>query len=112
MPIATITGISTVIDDLLLRNTDREKAEVKLESLPLTDYEHKSAKAFSALITKLPSMPSEEIINEFDICTRFLDLFLSALLDKPDNDIYFRWTKETALESKARPDLSRDRPDI
>ncbi|KAG1472824.1 hypothetical protein G6F56_001308 [Rhizopus delemar] len=43
---------------------------------------------------------------------RFLDPFLSALFDDPDNGIYLRWTNETTLKSKAKSDLSRNRPDI
>ncbi|ORE12325.1 hypothetical protein BCV71DRAFT_282018 [Rhizopus microsporus] len=100
MPITTVASILTVVDDLLSRNINREQAEARLKSLPL------------ALIIKLSPMPMEENINEFELCTRFLDPFLSALFDDPDNGIYLRWTNETTLESKAKSDLSRDRPDI
>lgn len=112
IPITTVASILTVVDDLLSRNTNREQAEARLKSLPLSDHEHKFAKAISALIIKLSPMPMEENINEFELCTCFLDPFLSALFDDPDNGIYLRWTNETTLESKAKSDLSRDRPDI
>lgn len=112
MPIITVSSILTVVHDLLSRNTNREQAEARLKSLPLSDHEHKFAKAISALIIKLSPMPMEENINEFELCTCFLDPFLSALFDDPDNGIYLRWTNETTLESKAKSDLSRDRPDI
>lgn len=54
MPITIVASILTVVDDLLSRNTNREQAEARLKSLPLSDHEHKFAKAIRALITELP----------------------------------------------------------
>ncbi|KAI8082084.1 hypothetical protein BDF21DRAFT_417096 [Thamnidium elegans] len=39
MPITTVASILIVVDDLLSRNTNREQAEARLKSLPLsTDF--------------------------------------------------------------------------
>ncbi|CAO3669225.1 unnamed protein product [Rhizopus microsporus] len=40
MPITTVASILTVVDDLLSRNINREQAEARLKSLPLSDHEH------------------------------------------------------------------------
>lgn len=54
----------------------------------------------------------EEDVNEFELCTRFLDPLLCALFDDPDNGVCFRWTNGTTIEAKMQSDLSKQRPDL
>ncbi|EPB89476.1 hypothetical protein HMPREF1544_03707 [Mucor circinelloides 1006PhL] len=59
----------------------------------------------------LPSVPLKEDLNERELCSRFIDPFLSGLFDNPNQGIYLRWTNESTLEVKqlsnnTRPDLT------
>ncbi|KAI8375948.1 uncharacterized protein BYT42DRAFT_498970 [Radiomyces spectabilis] len=53
-----------------------------------------------SLIRKLPPLPIEEDVNESELCSRFVEPFLSGLFDDQDAGVYLRWTNETRLETK------------
>ncbi|ORE05481.1 hypothetical protein BCV72DRAFT_331061 [Rhizopus microsporus var. microsporus] len=69
-----------IIDNLWTKTINREQAETSFKPLSLSSYEHKFVKALSALIIKLPPVSIEDV-NEFELCTRFVDPFLSGLFD-------------------------------
>ncbi|CEI96017.1 hypothetical protein RMCBS344292_10188 [Rhizopus microsporus] len=52
------------------------------------------------MILKLPFVALEEDMNEIELCSRFVDLFLTGLFDDPDNGVYLHWTDETILKAK------------
>lgn len=112
MPLNTVTNMLAIIDNLLTKTINQEQAEINFKSLSLSSYEHKFVKALSALVTKLPLVSIEEDLNESELCTRFVDPFLSGLFDDLDNGMYLRWTNETTFEARIRPDLSNQRPDL
>lgn len=60
---------------------------------------------------KLPFVPLKEDLTVCELCSRFIDPFLSGLFDNPNQGIYLRWTNESTLEVKqlsnnTRPDLT------
>lgn len=52
------------------------------------------------MILKLPFVALEEDMNEIELCSRFVDLFLTGFFDDPDNGVYLRWTDEATLKAK------------
>jgi hypothetical protein len=110
-PIDTVTSLLSIIDDLTRLKLDRDAAEIKLRTLQLPKNEKKFAKVIAAFVNKLPSVSLDEDLNECELCSRFIDPFLSGLFDDPNQGIYLRWTNESTLEAKQlsnnmRPDLS------
>ncbi|KAI9275970.1 hypothetical protein BY458DRAFT_434263, partial [Sporodiniella umbellata] len=111
IPIGTVGSILSIIDDLVRLKLDRDVADIKLRTLKLPKNEKKFAKAVAAFVNKLPTVPLDEDINECELCSRFIDPFLSGLFDDPKEGVYLRWTNESTLEAKElpnnlRPDLS------
>ncbi|KAG0754699.1 hypothetical protein G6F57_006219 [Rhizopus arrhizus] len=54
----------------------------------------------------------EEDMNESELCSRFVDPFLSGLFDDPNAGVYLRWTNETTLETKKHGNQDGLRPDM
>lgn len=46
-----------------------------------------------------------------ELCSRFVEPFVSGLFDDPDNNTYIRWTNESTLEVKSMCEF-RGRPDV
>ncbi|CAO3637725.1 unnamed protein product [Mucor fragilis] len=78
MPLDTVSNMLRIIDDLINKNIDREEADARLKKLPLDEYGHKFAKAVGGLILKLMRIPMDEDANETELCSRFIDPFLSG----------------------------------
>lgn len=111
IPLDVISSLLAIVDDLLTKNINREQANIKMNSLSLEPNLHKFTKALGQLIMKLPNQPLEENFGEAELCSRFVEPFLSELFDNPDNDIYLRWTNESTLEAQFM-NGSNERPDI
>lgn len=47
---------------------------------------------------KLSFVPLKEDLTVCELCSRFIDPFLSGLFDNPNQGIYLRWTNESTLE--------------
>ncbi|KAI8388926.1 uncharacterized protein BYT42DRAFT_492138 [Radiomyces spectabilis] len=111
MPLDVTNSLLAIVDDLLTKKINRGQANNKMDSLSLKVNHHKFARALGQLITKLPNQPMEEDFGEAELCSRFVEPFLSGLFDDPDNGVYLRWTNEATLETKfmfksnGRPDL-------
>lgn len=65
----------------------------------------------AAFVNEFPLVSFDEDSNDFKLCSRFVDPFLSGLFDDPNQGIYLRWTNKSTLEAKhlssnMRPDLS------
>ncbi|KAL9547073.1 hypothetical protein MBANPS3_006349 [Mucor bainieri] len=88
------------MDRLIQKKIARKSAKEQLLALPLPKNEKKFAEAISSLITKLPTVPLDKDVGEMELCTRYIDAVLSSLFDDPDACVFFRWTNESALESK------------
>ncbi|ORX42785.1 hypothetical protein DM01DRAFT_1340968 [Hesseltinella vesiculosa] len=112
MPLDTIRDMLGVIDELKTKAINREEADSKLKKLTLSEHEHKFAKAVGGLVLKLMALPMDEDANETELCTRFIDPFLSGLFDDPDQGVYLRWTNDATLEAKSYPDCTTTRPDL
>lgn len=100
IPLDVISSLLAIINDLLTKNINQEQANIKMNSLSLESNLHKFNKALGQLIMKLPNQPLEENFGEAELCSRFVEPFLSGLFDNPDNDIYLRWTNESTLEAQ------------
>ncbi|CAO3634979.1 unnamed protein product [Cunninghamella blakesleeana] len=72
----------------------------------------KSPESLAELIKKLPNVAILEETKESELCTRYADPMFTGLFDDPDEDIFFRWTDQTTLETKNNFRLSKRRPDI
>lgn len=84
-----------------MKRVSREQAEAEVKSLPLNSHLGKFIKALRPLISQLLPRPMEEDFDETELCSRFVEPFLSGLFDDPDNDTYLRWTNESTLEAKS-----------
>lgn len=73
---------------------------------------YKFAKVIAELINKLPRVSLTEDSNEMELCSPFVDSFLSGLFDGPDQDIFLQWTNETALEAKTEQNSFNWRSDL
>ncbi|KAI8886245.1 hypothetical protein K501DRAFT_310081 [Backusella circina FSU 941] len=96
MPIETVMDIIKIIQEVLDGTAIREMAAIKLLKFDPT----------------LPRMSLAEDSNEMELCSRFIDPFLSGLFDDPDQNIFLRWTNETTLEAKNEQSLLSWRPDL
>ncbi|KAI9320128.1 hypothetical protein BX666DRAFT_1852753 [Dichotomocladium elegans] len=110
-PIGTLTSLLSIIDDMIRLKLDRDVTSAKLQTLQLPKYEKKFAKAVATFVNKLPPVSLDEDINEAELCSRYVDPFLSSLFDDPNQGIYLRWTNQSTLEAKQlcsnmRPDIS------
>ncbi|KAI8388449.1 uncharacterized protein BYT42DRAFT_492348 [Radiomyces spectabilis] len=92
MPINAITGLLSIVDDLLADKINRKVAYSKIISMTLEKHLEKFAMALGQLVRRLPSEPIREDFGEAELCSRFVDPFLSGLFDNPDDDVYLRWT--------------------
>ncbi|KAI8329684.1 hypothetical protein BC941DRAFT_442566 [Chlamydoabsidia padenii] len=112
MPADTVSSMLCIIDDLINKTINREEADARLKNLPLDEYGHKFAKAAGGLILKLMRAPMDEDANETELCSRFIDPFLTGLFDDPDQGICLRWTNDATLEAKTCVDFTTNRPDL
>jgi hypothetical protein len=112
VPTNIIMEIIQVTQDLIANKITREMAVIKLFKLNLSTNEYKFAKAVAELARKLPRVSLAEESNEMELCSRYVDSFLSGLFDEPDEGIFLRWTNETTLEAKKQQNLLCWRPDI
>ncbi|KAG1142242.1 hypothetical protein G6F37_008782 [Rhizopus arrhizus] len=65
------------------------------------------------LIQKLPRASIRDDVNKAELCTRFIEPFLSDLFDDPDQGYYLRWTNARTLEAKEKSaDTTVERPDL
>ncbi|KAI9494987.1 hypothetical protein BDB00DRAFT_882641 [Zychaea mexicana] len=112
MPLKTVSDMLGVIDDLMNKTINREEADARLKKLPLSEHEHKTAKALGGLILKLMPVPMDEDANETELCTRFIDPFLTGLFDDPDQGVYLRWTNDATFEAKSYEGFTTNRPDL
>ncbi|KAG1438715.1 hypothetical protein G6F56_012546 [Rhizopus delemar] len=113
MPTETVMDIIKIIQEVLDGTATREMAAIKLLKFdPTVKNIYKFAKAIAELIKKLPRMSLAEDSNEMELCSRFVDPFLSGLFDDPDQNIFLRWTNETTLEAKNEQSLLNWRPDL
>lgn len=94
--------IIQVTQDLIVNKLTREIAVIKLFKLDLATNEYKFAKAVAELARKLSRVSFVEESNEMELCSQYVDPFLSGLFDKPDEGIFLRWTNETTLEAKKK----------
>lgn len=111
MPLNFVSSTLAIVDDLLGKKINREQADAKMKLLSSEPNLHKFAKALGQLIMKLPKQPLEENFGEAELCSRFVEPFLSGLFDNPDDDVFLRWTNETTLETKSTYE-SNGRPDV
>lgn len=107
LQIGTVASLLSIIDDLMRLKLDRDAAEIKLRTLKLPKNEKKFAKAVATFVNKLPSVPLDEDINECELCSGFIDPFLSGLFDDPNEGVYLRWTNESTLEAKEQSNNMR-----
>lgn len=112
MPVDTVSNMLCIIDNLMNKTINREEAVVSLMKLPLDEYEHKFSQALGGLILKLMRVPMDEDANETELCSRFIDPFLTGLFDDPDQGICLRWINDATLEAKAYADFTINRPDL
>ncbi|KAI8388444.1 uncharacterized protein BYT42DRAFT_560097 [Radiomyces spectabilis] len=110
MPIKAVTGLLSIVNDLLTEKISRNEAYNKMTSMSSGTHMARFATALGQLVRRLPSQPIREDFGEAELCSRFVDPFLFELFDNPDNDTYFRWTNESTdakhmEESKERPDF-------
>ncbi|EIE91634.1 hypothetical protein G6F46_001415 [Rhizopus delemar] len=57
-------------------------------------------------------VPMDEVANETELYSRFIDPFLTGLFDDPDQGICLRWINDATLEAKAYADFTINRPDL
>lgn len=95
MPLNMVGDLVGTLDKLVRGSLSGVQAEMSLKALVQEGNEFKFVKALSALVTRLPRFPMEEGANEAELCMRFVDPFLTGLVDDPDNGVYLRWTNET-----------------
>ncbi|KAG1446034.1 hypothetical protein G6F55_011713 [Rhizopus delemar] len=112
MPVDTVSNMLCIIDNLMNKTINREEAVVSLMKLPLDEYEHKFSQALGGLILKLMRVPMDEDANETELCSRFIDPFLTGLLDAPDQGICLRWINDATLEAKTYADFTKNRPNL
>lgn len=112
MPLETISSIMGVVDNLLNNTINREEASIRITKLPLNEHEHKFARAISGLILKLMPFPMDEDVNEAELCSRFIDPFLTGIFDDPDQGVCLRWTNESTIEAKTGVGFTTSRPDL
>ncbi|KAG1038861.1 hypothetical protein G6F43_012620 [Rhizopus delemar] len=112
MPVNTVANMLATIDQLITGNINRKGAVHAIDSLSLSAHESMFAAALCSLIRKLPPLAIEEDMNESELCSRFVDPFLSGLFDNPDAGVYLRWTNETTLETKKHGNQDGLRPDM
>ncbi|CEG65037.1 hypothetical protein RMATCC62417_01907 [Rhizopus microsporus] len=113
MPLNMVGDLVGTLDKLVRGSLSRVQAEMSLKALVQEGNEFKFVKALSALVTRLPRFPMEEGANEAELCMRFVDPFLTGLVDDPDNGVYLRWTNETTTVAKQNngcPDLCITKP--
>ncbi|KAL7317067.1 hypothetical protein PS15m_003469 [Mucor circinelloides] len=82
--------VNTVANMLVTGNINRKGAVHAIDSLSLSAHESMFAAALCSLIRKLPSLAIEEDMNESELCSRFVDPFLSGLFDDPDAGVYLQ----------------------
>ncbi|KAG0168491.1 hypothetical protein DFQ29_010133 [Apophysomyces sp. BC1021] len=104
MPVNTVADMLAAIDKLLTGARNRKDVVKAIDSLSLSVHESMFAEVLRSLIRKLPPLPIEENVNESELCSRFVDPFLSGLLDDPDAGVYLRCTNEMTLEAKKHGD--------
>lgn len=113
MPTNTDMDIVTIIEEVLNGTATREMAVRELLNFdPTIKNVYKFAKATAKLIEKLPRVSLSEEYNEMELCSRFVDPFLSEMFDDPDQDIFLRWTNEATLEAKNEQSTLNWRPDL
>lgn len=56
--------------------------------------------------------PMDEDANEIELCSRFIDSFLTDLFDDPEQGIYLRWTNDVTLEAKTCAECTTERPGL
>ncbi|KAI9478237.1 MAG: hypothetical protein EXX96DRAFT_619173 [Benjaminiella poitrasii] len=92
-PIDTLTNLLSIVDDMICLKLDRDATTV------------------ATFVSKLLPVSLDEDINEAELCSRFVDPFLSSLFDDPNQGMYLLWTNESTLEAKQlcnnmRPDIT------
>ncbi|KAI8335841.1 hypothetical protein BC941DRAFT_354700 [Chlamydoabsidia padenii] len=112
MDMITMTGMIGILEDLTIEEITREQAVVRLLGLDLPAHQSKFRKGVLNLIGKLPRMPLQETINEYELTTRYIDPFLSGLFDDLDNGSYLRWTNEATSNARKNDDFLTTRPDL
>ncbi|KAI9006738.1 hypothetical protein CLU79DRAFT_779276 [Phycomyces nitens] len=113
MPMETVTSILYIVDQLNTEKLTRIQAAIKLMGMDLIDAEQKFVKGICGLMQKLPRVSIREDVNEAELCSRFIEPFLSGLFDDPDQGYYLRWTNTRPLEAKTiSADTAVERPDL
>ncbi|CEP20080.1 hypothetical protein [Parasitella parasitica] len=110
MPVDSVANILARI--VSLRDDAQKDAIKAINALSLSVHESKFAEALCSLIRKLPPLLIEEDANESELCSRFVEPFLSGLFDDPDAGVYVRWTNEMTLEAKKYGLQESLRPDL
>lgn len=64
-----------------------------------------------SMIETLPSDNQTEEIQEFELCTRYLQLFFQPLFDSGDDKVLFKWTNTIGLKNNGNNILTKSRPD-
>lgn len=113
MPNDTVMDIIKIIQKVVDGTATREMAVIELLKFDPTKRNiYKFAKAIAELIKKIPRTPLAEDSNEMELCSRFVDPFLSGLFNDPDQNIFLRWTNESILEAKNEQSLLKWRSDL
>ncbi|KAG1458690.1 hypothetical protein G6F46_006563 [Rhizopus delemar] len=64
-----------------------------------------------SMIETLPLDNQTEEIQEFELCTRYLQPFFQPLFDSGDDKILFKWTNTIGLKNTGNDILTKSRPD-
>ncbi|ORX55564.1 hypothetical protein DM01DRAFT_1382712 [Hesseltinella vesiculosa] len=108
----TVSDIFSILQELDVGTVSRRQAIVKLLQLDLSPDERKFANGLTDLVKKLPRVPIEEDVNEYELSTRFADPFLCGLFDDPEEGVYLRWTNDISFEARKNDTLWTCRPDL
>lgn len=100
MLINTVANLLPTIEQLVIGNINKRGAVHAVDSLSLLAHESMFPAALNFLIRKFPPLPIEEGMNESELCSRYVDSFLSGFFDDPDAGVYLHCTNETILETK------------
>ncbi|RCH90782.1 hypothetical protein CU097_004979 [Rhizopus azygosporus] len=84
MPTETVMDIIKIIQKALNSVTIREMAAIKLLEFNFAD---KNTYKFAKAATELVKKPATENTNEMEFRSCFIDLFLSGLLDEPNQAV-------------------------
>ncbi|KAI8328841.1 hypothetical protein BC941DRAFT_363434 [Chlamydoabsidia padenii] len=101
-----------ILEDLTIEETTRDQAVICLLGLDLPIHQSKFRKGVLNLIGKLPRIPLQKTINEYELTTGYIDPFLSGLFDDLDSGSYLRWTNEATSDARKNADFLTTRSDL